>query len=387
MPASSRHPLTDQLLILGCATAVFIFKAAWLGWGSPGDDEDDLRTFARIIQVYCRRLGLVEPLQFFSIESFDTDRPMTTTIKICLEQDRHAKAIRESFGRTAALVYDHAKLLAMAEQAADMLLQAGKKLPPRKAVRDDLQSCRHISVLVAELAGDNFESLRTLFPARTNDIKHIASLRTAGTRQMSRMRSQQEALSNLINDILPEFHFIAERMEIARDLEKQLAACPTGTKSWKQYEELCLKILRFCFLPPFRHILEQSRIDGGFSRRDAVLPNTVNSSFWSAVRTEFDARHVICEFKNVSGSATKTNLDQLRIYLSRPTVGRFGFIMTRSRSNRQLRAAQRRAYEEHRILILILSDENIVDMLRTRAVLNTSDDVLEQLKIEFELCF
>jgi hypothetical protein len=47
--------------------------------------------------------------------------------------------------------------------------------------------------------------------------------------------------------------------------------------------------------------------------------------------------------------------------------------------------AQKRAYEESGILILIIDDETLEKMLKMRAYTGGADEMLQSLKIEFEL--
>lgn len=140
-------------------------------------------------------------------------------------------------------------------------------------------------------------------------------------------------------------------------------------------------------MPPFKNVIEQSRTEAGDTRRDAVLPNNQYSGFWQLIRNEFDSRHIVCEFKNYFTKTSKAQLNQLRIYLSKPTVGRFGLLFVRHTPSLHLLAARRRAYEESRILILILSDELVMQMLKIRAFTGHPEDILENLKIQFELSY
>ncbi|KPJ48884.1 MAG: hypothetical protein AMJ41_04055, partial [candidate division Zixibacteria bacterium DG_27] len=102
---------------------------------------------------------------------------------------------------------------------------------------------------------------------------------------------------------------------------------------------------------------------------------------------EFNSRHIICEFKNYSSKASKGELNQLRLYLAKPTVGRFGLLFVRKAPSKQLLAARKRAYEESQVLILLLNDELVEKMLKMRAFTGHPEEILEDLKIEFELSY
>jgi hypothetical protein len=198
-------------------------------------------------------------------------------------------------------------------------------------------------------------------------------------------RKLSEKLQYIINLFVPEYYIISERLEICNRLIEKLKKCKPGRANWKNYEDTCIQIVRFLFVPPFKNVYEQSRTESGDTKRDAVLPNNQYDGFWQCLRQEFECKHVICEFKNYLTQASKDQLNQLRLYLSRPTIGRFVLLFIRKPPSRQLLEARRRAYEEHKILILILDDKVVEEMLRTSAFIRQSEHVLERLKISFEL--
>jgi len=129
----------------------------------------------------------------------------------------------------------------------------------------------------------------------------------------------------------------------------------------------------------------QARSTDRHERRDAILPNNLYAGFWQIIRTEFESRHVVCEFKNSAGINSKQALNQLRIYLSKPTIGRFGLLFIRRPPSKSLLQAQRNAYEQSRILILPIDDAKLGRLLIARAYLGSCDDLLEREKIRFEI--
>lgn len=57
------------------------------------------------------------------------------------------------------------------------------------------------------------------------------------------------------------------------DLVNRLDSCPIGEKGWREFEDLCVEILEFLFVPPLVKPISQSRTYSGTNRRDAVFPN------------------------------------------------------------------------------------------------------------------
>lgn len=201
--------------------------------------------------------------------------------------------------------------------------------------------------------------------------------------------SVDEILNRGLNALSPYYFIQLDRLERGKTLINNLLECKPGKgkKNWQDYEEICIKILNFLFVPPFSEVKEQSRTESGDTRRDGVLPNNKFTGFWEVIRHEFQSKHIICEFKNYAADVGKDQLNQLRIYLSRPTVGRFGMLFLRKKPSKKLLEARKRAYEESNILILLLDDETVVEMIKMAIYADSAEEVLENLKIQFELTY
>jgi len=178
-----------------------------------------------------------------------------------------------------------------------------------------------------------------------------------------------------------------DRLERGSQLIRALKKCKPGKNNWREFEKLCVKILHFLFVPPFKSVIEQSRTENKDARRDAVLPNNQYAGFWQLIREEFDSRHIVCEFKNYLSEASKDQLNQLRLYLNKPTVGCFGLLFIRQNKSSKLLTARRRAYEEAKVLILIIDDKLVEKMLKMRAITGRPEDILSDLKVQFELSY
>lgn len=195
-----------------------------------------------------------------------------------------------------------------------------------------------------------------------------------------------EQTYDLVNALVPHYPKIKEALDRANELIRELEEIRPGRQDWQAYESLCAKCLRFLFIPPFRSLIEQGRSADGHERRDLILPNNQFGGFWSLIRHEFNSRHIICEVKNVA-TLRKDDLNQLRIYLAKPTIGRFGLLFCRRGAEKSALIAQRAAYEQDKILILIISDLLLSQMLRAHAFGGSSDYILEHEKATFEVTY
>lgn len=166
---------------------------------------------------------------------------------------------------------------------------------------------------------------------------------------------------------------------------EELSKCPSGRSSWAQYEDICIKALRFLFSPPFKSILIQKRTADNHERRDAILTNNQYQGFWHLIREEFGSRHVVCEFKNKQEGLSKNDLNQLRIYLLRPSIGKFGLLFVRHGLSASLIQAQRNAYEQSQMMILVITDRMLISMMKLRTFTGAAEHLLETAKARFEV--
>jgi|GEM_PF-572938 len=193
-------------------------------------------------------------------------------------------------------------------------------------------------------------------------------------------------LSELLPDMIPEFIEISKNEEFALSLTNELGSIKPGKQDWTKYEKYCIKVLNYLFIPGFRKVYVQAKTYDGYERRDAIIPNNSNTKFWHDVKNELNAKNIVFEFKNLANSYTKNELNQLRIYLSKPTIGKFGFLFVRDmESNKNLSHAQRDTYGQSGILILIIDDKLLTKLILSRAYLGNCDDVIANEKIKFEI--
>ncbi len=194
------------------------------------------------------------------------------------------------------------------------------------------------------------------------------------------------ALGEAIAAIYPHWVFLKELQTRAYQLRQALAGCPTGKEHFRKYEVLCEDILEFVFIPTLRSVRTQARTVDGLHRRDAILTNTRHDGFWETLRQELDCKHVVCEFKNWA-TANKDAVEQLRIYLMRKSIGRFGIILCR-KTSRPMIEAQRCAYRDNpSMYIMVLDDALVGQLLDCRVYLGGPDVFLEEQKYEFEVAF
>jgi hypothetical protein len=99
------------------------------------------------------------------------------------------------------------------------------------------------------------------------------------------------------------------RMTTVLDLVDRLNSCPPGRDDWSDFEDICVEVLKYLFVPPLQPPILQPRSYSGIDRRDAVFANRedTGSSTWAKIRRELNARIVLFEFKNYDRSGKRRN--------------------------------------------------------------------------------
>jgi HJR/Mrr/RecB family endonuclease len=170
-----------------------------------------------------------------------------------------------------------------------------------------------------------------------------------------------------------------------------LKDCPEGKEGWKDYENICIDILNYLFVPPLIEPKIQSRTESGLDIRDALYPNRCDHTNWQIIRNDYDAKYILVEFKNYStekegSEINKEVVNQARNYLKQ-TIGRIAFICSKKKPNNSGIEAQNQAFIEDNKLILFLSNEHLIEMLmrkyRNEEPLDIIIDLIDEFNIKF----
>jgi hypothetical protein len=154
-------------------------------------------------------------------------------------------------------------------------------------------------------------------------------------------------------------------MSKADALRLRLEGCPPGHAGWVQFEEVCIDVLRYLFVPPLTEPIIQPRTYSGVDRRDAVFPNRnlQPSNNWGHLYHELGARLVLFEFKNYEADEVgKDETNQTRNYLTDP-MGRLAVICCNREPNRAAHLKRNSIFSQDGKVILFVTRERLVEML------------------------
>lgn len=197
---------------------------------------------------------------------------------------------------------------------------------------------------------------------------------------------EEHYIRSLVRHFIPHVGDIDMRNHIFPFVLEELRELEPGSKEWKRYEDLCEIILNFCFKPQINKIYSQVRTLDNYERRDFIIPINHQIGIYNSLFHEYNCKNIVVEVKNMSTNFTKSIINQVRAYLSKPTIGRFGICLIRNKENAQnLEIAVLKAYADSGMLIMILDDQDLVEMVYYKIIFGRIDRFLQKKKVEFEL--
>lgn len=171
----------------------------------------------------------------------------------------------------------------------------------------------------------------------------------------------------------------------AASLIARLESHIPGRDHWKEFEDLCVEILNYAFIPDLDAPLLQNRSEDKLDVRDAIYPIRSSEAFWHEIRFSTHSRFVVAEFKNYKESIGQREVESLQQYLYVKAMRTFGLLCSRQQPKDSALAARRRAWVESGKLILLLSDEELSDIIRARSYGENPTTVLDAQLEEFLL--
>lgn len=178
---------------------------------------------------------------------------------------------------------------------------------------------------------------------------------------------------------------IDTRLYQAQKLLSKLKNCPKGIKGWREFENICIDIIDFVFRDSFRNfkIKTQSRTYNNLDIRDAIVQNT-GKDFWKELRSDYDAKNMVFEFKNLTNEFGKEELIQTSDYLDKESLGKVGIIFSRKGLSKAGVKKQRSLLTNAKKLILVLTENDLIDLANKTLRNEEPEQILEALKFELE---
>lgn len=169
----------------------------------------------------------------------------------------------------------------------------------------------------------------------------------------------------------------------ASELCSEMRKLPCGTGHWKDYERICTEILTYVFSPDLAAPEIQSRSDDGLDIIDAIFPIRSNAAPWSIVRAEYRTRFAVAEFKNYCDPIGQRQVESIAQYLWDKAHRTFGILVSRKNASQSAAAQRRRQWLESGKMIVLLSDDDLCEMLNMKESGGQPFDIIDSQLEDF----
>ena len=167
------------------------------------------------------------------------------------------------------------------------------------------------------------------------------------------------------------------------ELCSELRSLPSGKASYRDYEVLCVRILKFLFAEQLQGLRTQPATSDGSSRFDCVCRIQPMSEFWRFLMQHLDSRYVLFEFKNSGQELGQGPILTTEKYLFEKALRRVAVVFARKGAGVGARRMISGAMREHGKLILVLADSHVCKMLSMRDNGEDPADLLFEMTDEF----
>jgi len=175
-----------------------------------------------------------------------------------------------------------------------------------------------------------------------------------------------ELIPSYYAEQLLDFDYIDVTMSSnASALLDELNGCEPGSEHWREYEDVCTKILSYCFTPPLLEPAIQSETEEGDQRRDIILHIPMDiERFWKYILYKYGIA-VIIDCKNYTDFLNQNTFVITSKYISGPRrLTKFGMILTRKGMNESAKIQQKRVWGD--VYLICLNDEDLIKMIKLK---------------------
>ena len=163
----------------------------------------------------------------------------------------------------------------------------------------------------------------------------------------------------------------------------ELKQTPLGKDGWRDYEDVCVKILNYLFLNPLSAPKVQSRTEDGLDIRDAVYAIRPGNQYWDILRSECRTRFMVAEFKNYEEEIGQKEVESIRQYLYPKAMRSFGILCSRKGPKDSAEKKRRRSWVEDEKLIAFVTDSDLIDMINLKDAGEEPFEVIDSHLEEF----
>ena len=146
------------------------------------------------------------------------------------------------------------------------------------------------------------------------------------------------------------------------------------------YEELCTDILKLLFSEDLSLWITQKSTDSSLFRFDLIckIKSNTNKDFWKTAEQFYNTKYIVFEFKNYTEKITQKEIFTTVKYLYSAALRRIAIMISPLGADNNASKAISGCLREDGKLILVLTNEDMINMLQHKLAGESPDDYLSQ---------
>lgn len=192
-----------------------------------------------------------------------------------------------------------------------------------------------------------------------------------------------EIIHHYIKDNLDKLNIKTNYPNKSQELLSRLKNCPLGIEGWSEFEEIGIEIFEYLFGDNFRNFTKrtQSYTNDKIFRRDLVVNNNYKdiTSIWGVAKSDFNCNLIVIDFKNYSEPLEQNEFYMPSKYLN-INSGKFGILFSRRGIGNSAKILQSRMLTLNNELLIVLSEEDLIQMINEKSLNQDPSYRLENLK-------
>lgn len=167
----------------------------------------------------------------------------------------------------------------------------------------------------------------------------------------------------------------ADGLELIQRLEAHITK---NTLSPTEYEELCKQVFAYVFDPNLYDFRRQAETSDGANRYDFICRIRSGNQFWDSIKRDFRTRAILFECKNYEEKITADQVYSTERYLFNNALRTVCFLISRLGPNEGCIRAAQGAMREAGKLILLLSNTDLISLIRLTTEHEGAEDYLDE---------